>query len=164
MAGERVSTLAVDGFGAAGDRTHALFDEFKGKPRRVNAELLPRLLAWAAAYPDTEQPVDRDAPPQPVITAPDGAVLSWDDTRLAQALVDDLGRPLTLTREPRGQQDRPTTVHLTVEASLCALAEELGAPVDVRRFRSNIHLDLDAEPWSELDWIGRRLRIGDADL
>jgi uncharacterized protein YcbX len=164
MAGERVGALAIDGFGAAGDRTHALFDEFKGRPRRVNAELLPRLLAWAASYPDGGQLVDRDAPPQPVITAPDGASLRWDDPLLAQALADDLGRPLTLTREPRGQQDRPTTVHLTVEASLRALADELGAPVDVRRFRSNIHLELDAEPWAELDWIGRRLRVGDAEL
>jgi uncharacterized protein YcbX len=165
MAGERVSALALDGFGAAGDRTHALFDEFKGAPRRVNAEVLPRLLAWAAAYPDDAgRPVDRDAPPQPVLTAPDGATLRWDDPGLAQALADDLGRPLTLAREPRGQQDRPTTVHVTVEASLRALAEELGAPVDVRRFRSTIHLDLDAEPWAELDWIGRRLRVGEAEL
>jgi uncharacterized protein YcbX len=34
----------------------------------------------------------------------------------------------------------------------------------VRRFRSNIHLELDAEPWAELDWIGRRLRVGAAEL
>ena len=55
-------------------------------------------------------------------------------------------------------------MHVTVEASLRALGDELGAPVDVRRFRSNIHLELDAEPWAELDWIGRRLRVGDAEL
>jgi uncharacterized protein YcbX len=163
MAGERVAELALDGLGAAGDRTHAVFDEFKGAPRRVNAELLPRLLAWAASYPDAG-PVDRDAPPQPLLTAPDGASLRWDDPRLAQALQDDLGRPVTLAREPRGQQDRPATVHVTVEASLRALGERLGAPVDVRRFRSNIHLDLDADPWAELEWIGRRLRVGDAEL
>jgi uncharacterized protein len=163
MAGERVAALALDGFGATGDRTHAVFDEFKGAPRRVNAEVLPRLLAWAAAYPDAD-PVDRHAPPQPVVTAPSGASLRWDDPQLPEALGNDLGRPVTLAREPRGQQDRPTTVHVTVEASLRALGEALGAPVDVRRFRSNIHLELDAEPWAELDWCGRRLRVGAAEL
>jgi uncharacterized protein YcbX len=163
MAGEEVGALAVDGFGATGDRTHAVFDVFKGAPRRVNAEVLPRLLAWAAAYPDPD-PVDRDAPPQPLVTAPDGTRRTWGDPGLAQALEDDLGRPLTLAREPRGQQDRPTTVHVTVEASLRALGEALGAPVDLRRFRSNIHLELDAEPWAELEWIGRRLRVGEAEL
>jgi uncharacterized protein YcbX len=163
MAGEQVGALAVDGFGATGDRTHAVFDVFKGAPRRVNAEVLPRLLAWAAAYPDAA-PVDREAPPQPIITAPDGSARTWDDPGLAEALEADLGRPLTLAREPRGQQDRPTTVHVTVDASLRALGEALGATVDLRRFRSNIHLELDAEPWAELDWTGRRLRVGDAEL
>jgi uncharacterized protein YcbX len=163
MAGERVAALALDGFGATGDRTHAVFDEFKGAPRRVNAEVLPRLLAWAAAYPDAA-PVDRDAPPPPVLTAPDGASLRWDDPELPQALQDDLGRPVTLALQPRGQQDRPATLHVTVEASLRALGEALGAPVDIRRFRSNIHLELDAEPWAELEWYGRRLRVGDCEL
>jgi uncharacterized protein YcbX len=163
MAGEDVDALSLDGFGAAGDRTHAVFDVFKGAPRRVNAEVLPRLLAWAAAYPDAVE-VDRESPPQPVITAPDATARDWDDPQLPAALAEDLGRPVTLVREPRGQQDRPTTVHVTVAATLNALGESLGAAVDVRRFRPNIHLELDAEPWAELDWIGRRLRIGAAEL
>jgi uncharacterized protein YcbX len=162
MAGERLDALSLDRWGATGDRTHAVFDVFKGAPRRVNAEVLPRLLAWAAAYPSVA--VAREAPPQPVVTAPDGTARTWEDPELAAALAADLGRPVTLEREPRGQQDRPATVHVTVEASLRALAATLGAPVDVLRFRSNIHLDLDAEPYAEVRWLGRRLRIGDAEL
>jgi uncharacterized protein YcbX len=123
MAGEDLDALSLDRWGATGDRTHAVFAVFKGAPRRVNAEAVPRLLAWAAAYPAA-----------------------------------------TVEREPRGQQDRPATVHVTVEASLRALAQTLGAAVDVSRFRSNIHLDLDAEPYAEVRWLGRRLRIGDAEL
>lgn len=162
MAGERLDALSLDRWGATGDRTHAVFDVFKGAPRRVNAEVLPRLLAWAAAYPSAT--VARDAPPQAVVTAPDGTARAWDDPELPAALAADLGRPVTLAREPRGQQDRPATVHVTVEASLRALEESLGRPVDVARFRSNIHLDLDAEPYEEQRWLGRRLRIGDAEL
>jgi hypothetical protein len=165
MAGEQLAALALDGFGATGDRTHGVFDVFKGAPRRVNAELLPRLLAWSAAYPGTGgDELERESTPQPLVTAPDGSARVWDDPALAQALADDLGRAVTLARETRGQQDRPTTVHVTVEASLRALGESLGAAVDLRRFRPNIHLELDAEPWAEHDWIGRRLRVGDAEL
>jgi uncharacterized protein YcbX len=162
MAGERLAALPLDRWGATGDRTHALLDLVNGLPRRLNAQVLPRLLAWSAAYPTAA--VGREAPPQPVLTGPDGHVRAWDDPELPAALEADLGRPVTLTREPRGQQDRPATVHVTVEASLCALAEALGAPIDLARFRSNIHLDLDAEPYAEEHWLGRRLRIGDAEL
>jgi uncharacterized protein YcbX len=162
MAGERLDSLSLDRWGATGDRTHAVFDVFRGAQRRVNAEVLPRLLAWAAAYPTAA--VAREAPPQPVVTAPDGSARTWDDPELPAALAADLGRPVTLEREPRGQQDRPATVHVTVEASLRALGERLGAPVDMTRFRSNIHLELDAEPFAEERWLGRRLRIGDVEL
>jgi uncharacterized protein len=165
MAGERVDVLSLDRWGAAGDRTHAVFDVFKGAPRRVNAGVAPRLLAWAAAYRTAaDVALARDAPPQPVVTAPDGTARCWDDPELPAALGADLGRPVTLACEPRGQQDRPATVHVTIQASLRALGESFGAPVDLCRFRSNIHLDLDAEPYAEERWVGRRLQVGGVEL
>src|SRR4051794_25296723 len=151
MAGEWLDGLSLDRGGATGDRTHAVFAVFKGAPRRLNAEAVPRLLAWAAAYPAAT--VEREAPPPPLVTAPDGTRRAWEDPDLPVALEDDIGRPVTLRREPRGQQDRPATVHVTVEASLRALGATLGAPVDLTRFRSNIHLDLDAEPYAEERWL-----------
>jgi uncharacterized protein YcbX len=36
--------------------------------------------------------------------------------------------------------------------------------VDIRRFRPNIHVQLDTDPFAENGWEGRRLRIGDAEL
>ncbi len=164
MAGERVGALAVDGFGVAGDRSVGVFEMFGGAPRRVSAVPVPRLLAWGAAYPDDPGPIDRGAPPRPVITAPDGTPRDWEDPQLTPALAADVGRALTLAWDSRGQPDIAGTVHVTVEASLRDLTASLGAPVDLRRFRSNIHLELDAEPWAELDWVGRRLRVGDAVL
>ena len=165
MGGEDVAALSLDALGAAGDRTHALFAEFKGAPRRINAEGVPRLLAWAAAYPvGAGDLLARDALPQPLVTGPDGSARSWDDPALPAALAADLGRDVTLAREPRGQQDRPATVHITIDASLRALEAELGGPIDVHRFRSNIHVVLDADAYAEAGWIGRRLRVGDAEL
>jgi len=166
MGGEAVDALSLDAFGAAGDRSHVVYDVFQGSARRVNAKVLPRMLAWSAAYPAGGGDLTaREQTPEPVITSPDGTALAWKDPALAQALAEDFGRPVTLGREPRGLHvDRPQTVHLTIDASLRALAETLGGEVDVRRFRSNIHLELDADPWAEEGWVGRRLRVGAAEL
>lgn len=165
MAGESVDALCVDELGAVGDRAHAVFAELKGRRRRLNAERVPRLLAWAAAYPEADPTaLTRDALPQPAVTAPDGRVRGWDDPALAEALGDDLGREITLVRMTDGQQDRPATLHVTVKRSLEALSDALGGAIDPRRFRSNLHLDLDAEPYAEDGWIGRRLQIGEAQL
>lgn len=48
-------------------------------------------------------------------------------------------------------------------ASVQALEDEIGRPVDLRRFRANVILDSDA-PWSERDWLGKRLVVGDLRL
>ena len=61
-------------------------------------------------------------------------------------------------------QDLPNSILVTFEATRAALSEELGEPVDLRRFRTNVHVDADAGPWAEAGWEGRTLRIGDAEL
>lgn len=47
-------------------------------------------------------------------------------------------------------------------ATVRALGETVGAPLDERRFRGNIYVE--APAWSEFDWVGRTLAIGDARL
>jgi uncharacterized protein YcbX len=53
---------------------------------------------------------------------------------------------------------------VTVQATLDAVAGELRADLDLRRFRTNIHLELDADPFAEERWEGRLLRVGDTEL
>lgn len=48
-------------------------------------------------------------------------------------------------------------------ASLDALSEACGMALDPRRFRGNVWLS-GLEPFEELDWAGRRLRLGTAEL
>jgi uncharacterized protein YcbX len=50
-------------------------------------------------------------------------------------------------------------VLITTAASAEALAAELGTDVDQRRFRTNLHLALDAPPWAELGWEGASLQF-----
>jgi len=156
MGGEPVDALAVDGRGAAGDRAHAVFDVHRGAPRRLTARQAPRLLAWKARY-------DGD-PSQPSLAAPDGTEWSWSDPGLPAALSADLGREVTLHSDPALQQDLPDSLLVTVQSTLEAVSSELGTELDLRRFRTNIHVELDAAAFAEEGWEGRTLRVGAAEL
>jgi uncharacterized protein YcbX len=158
MAGERVNAMRVDARGAGGDRTHAVLYEHKGEWRRLTAREAPRLLAWRAAYPfNLDGGLDPARPPFAVVISPDGHHYRWGDPRLRFALERDLERPVRLARDVEGIQDLPRTLLITLQSTLDALGEELGGPVDLRRFRTNLHLDLDVPGWSELGWQGGEL-------
>jgi uncharacterized protein len=158
MAGERVAAMRVDGRGAGGDRTHAVLHVHKGQQKPLTAREAPRLLAWKAAYPfNRDGGLDPRQPPFAIVTSPDGHRYRWGDPRLRTALVEDLGREVSLTRDVAGIQDLSRTLLVTTEASLRALCQEMGASIDLRRFRPNVHLDLDAPGWAELAWEGAEL-------
>lgn len=165
LAGEPVAALRLDSRGAGGDRAQALTGIFGGTRRRLTVRQVPRMLAWAAAYPDAPgDALDPDDPPLPIVTAPDGRTFRWDDAALPGALRDDLGRPVTLVRDLALMPDLPDSLLVTVEASRAALERELHRPIDLRRFRPNLHLRLDAPAFAEEGWTGRRVRVGDAEL
>ena len=149
MAGERVEELPVGVHGAEGDRRHAVW--LRGG-RRLTARVAPRMLAWRATLNGGLS-----------VAAPDGRRFGWDG-ELEAAVGEYLGKEVALVQDPDGLHDVQGTVLVTVEASRQRLEEELGFAVDVRRFRTNVHVDLDAEPFEEAGWEGRRLRVGEAEL
>jgi uncharacterized protein len=160
MAGERVNALRLDGRGAGGDRTHAVTYENKGERKPLTAREAPRLLAWRAAYPfNLGAGLDPARPPFAIVTAPDGHSYRWGDPRLRTKLEDDLGRPVRLLRDVEGVQDLRRSLLVTTQATLDALGEELDGPIDLRRFRPNVHLELDAAAWEELAWEGAELEF-----
>ncbi len=165
MAGEPVQALRVDARGAGGDRTHAVHDVHRGAPRVLTARQAPRLLAWHASYRTDVDPAD---PPEPTLRAPDGSTYAWSDPALADALEQDLGwhgRGLRLHRDVAGQQDLADSLLVTFEATRADAERGLGQPIDLRRFRPNLHVELPgAAPWAEHSWEGRRLLVGDTEL
>jgi uncharacterized protein YcbX len=161
LAGQPADALEVDHRGVAGDRAHALFDVFKGAPRRLTIREAPRMLHWAAAYDGAVAP---DGVPLPRVTSPDGREFAWDDPALPGELEADLGRPVALRRDLALMQDLRESVLVTTRATLAAVSEALGRQLDLRRFRTNIHLAADAPAYAEEGWQGRRLRVGDAEL
>jgi len=161
MAGERGVALRLDRRGIAGDRAHALTEPHEGRVRRLTVRQVPRLLAWSAAYADApDDALGLGELPLPRLTAPDGTTFRWDDPALPGALAHDLGRPVGLHRDPALQQDLGDSILVTTQASLEALGSALGCTLDLRRFRTNLHVALDAPAFAEEGWEGRRLRVG----
>jgi uncharacterized protein YcbX len=150
MAGEALEAARLDARGIGGDRAHVVVHQHKGSVQALTAREAPRLLAWRGSYPlAADLGLRPDDPPFATVTAPEGRVFAWGDPRLQHALADDLGRDVALHREP----------DVTLEATRAALAAELAEPIDLRRFRTNLHLVTDAEPWAELGWEGGRVRF-----
>ncbi len=156
MAGEEVRALSIDERGVGGDRTHAVLHEHKGEWKKLTAREAPGMLAWTASYPfDLDAGLDPARPPYAIVAEPGGRHrFQWGDPRLRVALQRDLGRPVELHRDVAGMPDVPGQILLTTRATVAALSGELGTDIDLRRFRPNLHLDLDAPPWAEESWIG----------
>jgi len=65
------------------------------------------------------------------------------------------GRGMTDTDYP--------SISIMTQASHKAAEDHLGAPLEQARWRGNIWLD-GADAWEEMYWVGRSLRIGDAEF
>ncbi|MSU91605.1 MOSC domain-containing protein [Rhodobacteraceae bacterium 2CG4] len=124
----------------------------------------PRLMAITAR---TDEDTGRIT-----LTHPDRPQITVDPDTDSDALVDWV-RPLTdaaraapshIVRAGVGMTDSPyPSISVLNSASLAALSGRAGKPLNPRRFRGNLLLD-GAAPWAEFDWIGRTLRIGEAEL
>jgi uncharacterized protein YcbX len=166
MGGEALAAARLDWRGVGGDRAHALLDRRAGREGRwLTVRQAPRLLAWSAAYPDApDDRLDPADPPPPRLRAPYGTAWGWGDPGLDEALAADLGLAVRRHRDLGGQQDLQASVLVTTEASRRVVAEALGRPLDLRRFRTNLHLELDAPAFAEERWEGGRLRVGEVTL
>ena len=96
------------------------------------------------------------------VETPDGRTLAVDDSALLELLRTDIDQKhqLTLMRSERAMTDcRPFSMFSLQSAR--QLAEETGTPMDKRRFRANVYVDLtSAQGFAENDLVGRSLRIG----
>jgi hypothetical protein len=48
-------------------------------------------------------------------------------------------------------------------ATVRSIQAAIGAELNPLHFRANIYLD-GIEPWAELNWVGRQLHLGDAEV
>ena len=107
------------------------------------------------------------------LTHPDRPELRFDPTRdqdgfldwVRSLVPDDRAAPTGIVRVPgRGMTDTDfPSVSLINLASHRAVGQRLGQDLSPLRWRGNFLLD-GLSPWEEFEWIGKRLRIGAAEL
>lgn len=146
MAGETLDALELFEHGIPNDRRWAL--TWRGG-QRLTARVSPRMLAWHAR-------LNGDGV---LLEDPAGRTWRWDEPGLKERLGEDLGREVELEEDVTLMQDLKDSVLVTFRASLEAIPHR-----DLRRFRTNIHVEIDAEPYAEAGWEGLRMQIGDAEL
>lgn len=145
LRGETVRSASIDERGMGGDRTMAVFDRGTGEHTWAGAH--PRLLGWEAAWPAQCGCAD-GVGETPVIYAPSGAAWAADDPALGAEMGADIG--IEAGVELRGGVDfRSGRILVLFEASLRHLEQEVGHPVEAERFRPNMLLATDAEPFAE---------------
>jgi uncharacterized protein len=154
IAGESLTTVAVDQRGVVGDRMWAVLDHDgklgsgKSSRRFRRMEGLLRLTAT----------LDGEVP---VMGFPDGRQLRADEPAAAEAMSAYVGRPVTLGRERDVPHHDEGPVHLVTTSSLAAARDVLGGDVPPARMRPNLVLDTGPEAALLEDaWVGRRLAVG----
>jgi len=125
----------------------------------------PSLMAVTARTAEDE--IHLSHPDRPDLTITPGtqeaaqALFAW----LKPIYPADRRGPAALVKSPpEGMSDAPfASVSVLNLASLRALSQKLGQDLDPRRFRGNLWLD-GLAPWEEFDLVGKRLKIGTAEL
>jgi uncharacterized protein YcbX len=96
------------------------------------------------------------------VETPDGKTLAIDDPALIEMLRADIDQKhqVTLMQSQRAMTDcRPVSIFSLQSAQ--QLAEEMGTPVDKRRFRANVYVNLASSiGFAENELVGRSVRIG----
>ena len=180
MRGEELDEAFASYSGIYGDRVfgfrssanHKGFPYFTAREQRRLLQYQPRF-----RYPDkAARPINlieadsRDANPLLAdlaelvvdVETPNGQKLAIDDPALIEMLRTDVDQKhqVTLMQSERAMTDcRPVSIFSLQSAQ--QLAEETGTPVNKRRFRANVYVDLkSAIGFGENELVGRSVRIG----
>lgn len=162
LGGESMTAASLlPGDGIAGDRFFVLHAPETGAIVQASRPRdWPGAMETAAAYIAGDSGTLR-------YTLPDGTEISSDDPAAADLLAKALGRPVALIESAEVGRIKDGDVHILTTASLAALAAlHPEGRFEPRRFRPSLVIESlpGAEGFVENDWVGRRLRIGEAVL
>ena len=164
--------------GPVGDRVFCLVDRTRGRVLRTVEH--PRLVATRADWDGSVLTTTLPARTVEGVPSPTGETLKVDywgrvaaldvvDGPWAAAYAEHLGVPaddlvLARSRHP-GEVVYGAPVSLVTTSSLGLLEQRVGGPVDSAQFRATFTVDTGEAPAHvEDDWVGRRLRVGAAEV
>jgi uncharacterized protein YcbX len=156
MRGEALRSAVVDFDGMAGDRVLGLYEP--GTDKAVWGGSHPKMMGWEAAWPAQCGCADAVAG-DPVLYEPGGAAWAVDDAelpgRLAATIDAAQGVELRKVKRDYGR------MLVVFEASMRRLSEERGREIEVERFRPNVLVSTDLEPYAEASLEpGTPIRLG----
>jgi uncharacterized protein YcbX len=152
MAGERLGNAPLAETGLEADRRWALVDGTANRAGKLfTATEDKQLMMYRARINGDDVEV----------VTPAGEVRSLD-AALVSGIARDSGRPLSLRDHPGTNFDDSPVLVVNL-ATVAAFGLAAGAVIDHRRFRANFYIE-GFEPDEEVRWIGRRLRVGAAEL
>lgn len=161
--------------GPLGDRAFCLVDPAVDRCLRTveNPTLLQTCASWDGVVLSVKMPSGTVVVGEPVSTGEMHEVDYWGRTAVvelvqgpwAAAYSAHLGREVVLASSAPGEVVYSGSVTLVTNGSLAGLAERVGVSVDGARFRATFQLDTgDTDPHVEDGWVGRRLRLGTAEV
>jgi uncharacterized protein len=160
--GESVEKSMIMEYGLYGDRSHAYLDDTKAGDFLTITQF-QEMVQYQARFVGEES---MNQYPKVEVITPEGKVLDWDDQELIKEMENKSKRKISTKEYPTSHVPiGPIAVEhilLATDASLDHLEKLWGEKeVDVRRFRPNLFIALkDKVPFSEEEWIGRRIKIG----
>src|SRR5829696_2512561 len=154
MGGESLQRVAVTPRGLYGDRVWAVYTTDGG----IGSGKTSRRFRRIDGLLELRSRLRGDVP---VIVFPDGSTEAVGHPETDRRLSALFGQPLAVRTETTVPHHDEAPVHVLTTASLRHLGMLLGEPVDPRRLRANLLVDVDRAGFAEDAWTGRRLRIGD---
>ncbi|MGM0883763.1 MAG: MOSC domain-containing protein [Bacillota bacterium] len=161
FAGENLGTCTIDRYGLYGDRFCAFYDETKeGWDSFFTARDIPNMLAYKAMLVDDEVSV----------LSSDGRTFGWNENLLVE-IQKYSKRKISMASYKAPNPENPdllavdlASVLIITDESLRKLEAIWGNRLDARRFRANLVVSLDENKINEIDWIGKRLSVGNAEF
>jgi len=155
IAGAECDRLTLEPRGVVGDRRWAVRDHEGKLGSGKHTRRFRRMDGLLALQPEESNGAL-------AIRFPNGRSIVCGEA-LDAALTEYAGIPVTLAEERDVPHHDAGPIHVLTTASLRWLQSILpGAAIDVRRFRPNLVIEADGTEPRELNWVGRRLRLGDA--
>lgn len=165
FAGESLESSKIDSYGLYGDRSHAFVDVTKeGWNKYFTARHSSRMLGYKAALVGEGTVL---AFPEVEVISPDGRMFHWDERLLEEIQAFSKKKLSMLSHESGSSQLLAVdtgSILIVTDRSLRELERIWGKGLDKRRFRANLVVVLSDDAPDESEWIGKKLRVGTAEL